>query len=178
MMLRRRVRAKNFADVDAEDSVLNRQGIPVSSASDNDDSDTDQEQEGSKGQIRQRGSGSFMSRRTAAAKGPLTQSVGIGPQTEQEFIPAHGEYAPIHAERSLSPPARVVRSLRAQQQLRLQKLMRALLQGPSSLRRRISPTRQAEDPALRYGGGRLGADSAGHGSSHQHAAIPYRKGGR
>lgn len=95
----------HLADVDAEDSVLNRQGIPplVSSASDNDYSDTDQEQEDSKGKSGKRGLGSFMSRRTAAAKGPLTQSVGIGPQTEQEFISAHGEYAPIHAERSLSP---------------------------------------------------------------------------
>ncbi len=60
----------HLADVDAEDSVLNRQGIPplVSSASDNDDSDTDQEQEGSKGKSGKRGLGSFMSRRTAAAK--------------------------------------------------------------------------------------------------------------
>ena len=95
----------HLADVDAEDSVLNRQGIPplVSSASDNDDSDTDQEKEGSKGKSGKHGLGSFMGRRTAAAKGPLTQSVGIGPQTEQEFISANGEYAPIQAERSLSP---------------------------------------------------------------------------
>ena len=93
----------HLADVDAEDSVLNRQGIPplVSSASDADDSED--EPDGAKGKSGKRGLGSFMGRRAAAAKGPLTQSVGIGPQTEQEFISAHGEYAPIHAERSLSP---------------------------------------------------------------------------
>ena len=40
----------HLADVDAEDSVLNRRAFRLwsSSASDNDDSDTDQEKEGSK----------------------------------------------------------------------------------------------------------------------------------
>ena len=95
----------HLADVDAEDSVLNRQGIPplVRSASDDDESDADQEHDGAKGKSGKRGIGSFMGRRASAARGPLTQSVGIGPQTEQEFISANGEYAPIHAERSLSP---------------------------------------------------------------------------
>ena len=91
----------HLADVDAEDSVLNRQGIPplVSSAPYNEDS----EGESDKGQkSAKRGLGSFLDRR-AGAKGPQTQSVGIGPQTEQEFISANGEYAPIQAERSLSP---------------------------------------------------------------------------
>ena len=92
----------HLADVDAEDSVLNRQGIPplVSSAPYDEDSEGEPEK-GKKSA--KRGLGSFMGRRTAAAKGPLTQSVGIGPQTEQEFISANGEYAPIQAERSLSP---------------------------------------------------------------------------
>lgn len=91
----------HLADVDAEDSVLNRQGIPplVSSAPYNEDSEGESE----KGQkSAKRGLGSFLDRR-AGAKGPQTQSVGIGPQTEQEFISANGEYAPIQAERSLSP---------------------------------------------------------------------------
>ena len=91
----------HLADVDAEDSVLNRQGIPplVSSAP----YDEDSEGESEKGQkSAKRGLGSFLDRR-AGAKGPQTQSVGIGPQTEQEFISANGEYAPIQAERSLSP---------------------------------------------------------------------------
>ena len=91
----------HLADVDAEDSVLNRQGIPplVSSAP----YDEDSEGESEKGKkSAKRGLGSFLDRR-AGAKGPQTQSVGIGPQTEQEFISANGEYAPIQAERSLSP---------------------------------------------------------------------------
>lgn len=90
----------HLADVDAEDSVLNRQGIPplVSSAPYDEDSEGEPEK-GKKSA--KRGLGSFLDRR-AGAKGPQTQSVGIGPQTEQEFISAHGEYAPIHAERSLS----------------------------------------------------------------------------
>ena len=91
----------HLADVDAEDSVLNRQGIPplVSSAP----YDEDSEGEPKKGKkSAKRGLGSFFDRR-AGAKGPQTQSVGIGPQTEQEFISANGEYAPIQAERSLSP---------------------------------------------------------------------------
>lgn len=91
----------HLADVDAEDSVLNRQGIPplVSSAPYNEDSEGESE----KGQkSAKRGLGSFLDRR-AGAKGPQTQSVGIGPQTEQEFISANGQYAPIQAERSLSP---------------------------------------------------------------------------
>ena len=85
--------------------MLNRQGIPplVRSASDDDESDADQEHDGAEGKSGKRGIGSFMGRRASAAKGLLTQSVGIGPQTEQEFISANGEYAPIHAERSLSP---------------------------------------------------------------------------
>ena len=91
----------HLADVDAEDSVLNRQGIPplVSSAPYDEDSEGEPEK-GKKSA--KRGLGSFLDRR-AGAKGPQTQSVGIGPQTEQEFISANGEYAPIHAERSLSP---------------------------------------------------------------------------
>lgn len=91
----------HLADVDAEDSVLNRQGIPplVSSAPYDEDSEGEPEK-GKKSA--KRGLGSFLDRR-AGAKGPQTQSVGIGPQTEQEFISANGEYAPIQAERSLSP---------------------------------------------------------------------------
>lgn len=91
----------HLADVDAEDSVLNRQGIPplVSSAPYDEDSEGEPEK-GKKSA--KRGLGSFLDRR-AGAKSPQTQSVGIGPQTEQEFISANGEYAPIHAERSLSP---------------------------------------------------------------------------
>ena len=91
----------HLADVDAEDSVLNRQGIPplVSSAPYDEDSEGEPEK-GKKSA--KRDLGSFLDRR-AGAKGPQTQSVGIGPQTEQEFISANGEYAPIQAERSLSP---------------------------------------------------------------------------
>lgn len=91
----------HLADVDAEDSVLNRQGIPplVSSAPYNEDSEGESEK---CKKSAKRGLGSFLDRR-AGAKGPQTQSVGIGPQTEQEFISANGEYAPIQAERSLSP---------------------------------------------------------------------------
>ena len=91
----------HLADVDAEDSVLNCQGIPplVSSAPYNEDSESEPE----KGQKSAKlGLGSFLDHR-AGAKVPQTQSVGIGPQTEQEFISANGEYAPIQAERSLSP---------------------------------------------------------------------------
>ena len=91
----------HLADVDAEDSVLNCQGIPplVSSAPYNEDSESEPE----KGQKSAKlGLGSFLDHR-ADTKVPQTQSVGIGPQTEQEFISANGEYAPIQAERSLSP---------------------------------------------------------------------------
>ena len=81
--------------------MLNRQGIPplVSSAPYDEDSEGEPEK-GKKSA--KRDLGSFLDRR-AGAKGPQTQSVGIGPQTEQEFISANGEYAPIQAERSLSP---------------------------------------------------------------------------
>lgn len=91
----------HLADVDAEDSVLNRQGIPplVSSAPYDENSEGEPEK-GKKSA--KRDLGSVLDRR-AGAKGPQTQSVGIGPQTEQEFISANGEYAPIQAERSLSP---------------------------------------------------------------------------
>ena len=90
----------HLADVDAEDSVLNPEGIPplkssapeASAASDAAKSNEADDSRGSEG---------LQSSGTSpdASDAP---SVGIGPQTEQEFISTFGEYAPIYAERALN----------------------------------------------------------------------------
>ena len=87
----------HLADVDAEDSVLNPEGIPplkssapdASAAADADESDEPRgsENPGSSG---------------ASPDASGAPSVGIGPQTEQEYISTFGEYAPIYAERALN----------------------------------------------------------------------------
>lgn len=90
----------HLADVDAEDSVLNPEGIPplkssapeASVAADRGEPNEADDSRGSEG---------LQSSGTSpdASDAP---SVGIGPQTEQEFISTFGEYAPIYAERALN----------------------------------------------------------------------------
>ena len=90
----------HLADVDAEDSVLNPEGIPplkssapeASAAADGGEPNEADDSRGSEG---------LQSSGTSpdASDAP---SVGIGPQTEQEFISTFGEYAPIYAERALN----------------------------------------------------------------------------
>lgn len=90
----------HLADVDAEDSVLNPEGIPplkssapeASAASDRGEPNEADDSRGSEG-LQSSGTSSD------ASDAP---SVGIGPQTEQEFISTFGEYAPIYAERALN----------------------------------------------------------------------------
>ena len=87
----------HLADVDAEDSVLNPEGIPpikssAPEASVAADSGEPNESDNSQGSEGLQSSG-------ASSDAP---SVGIGPQTEQEFISTFGEYAPIYAERALN----------------------------------------------------------------------------
>lgn len=87
----------HLADVDAEDSVLNPEGIPplkssapeASVAADGGEPNEADDSRGSEG----------LQSSGASSDAP---SVGIGPQTEQEFISTFGEYAPIYAERALN----------------------------------------------------------------------------
>ena len=93
----------HLADVDAEDSVLNPEGIPplkssapeASVAADRGEPNEADDSRGSEG---------LQSSGTSpdASDAPSVASVGIGPQTEQEFISTFGEYAPIYAERALN----------------------------------------------------------------------------
>lgn len=90
----------HLADVDAEDSVLNPEGIPplkssVPEASVAADRGEPNEADDSRGSEGLQSSGTSPD----ASDAP---SVGIGPQTEQEFISTFGEYAPIYAERALN----------------------------------------------------------------------------
>lgn len=90
----------HLADVDAEDSVLNPEGIPplkssapeASAASDAAKSNEADDSRGSEG----------LQSSGASSDASDAPSVGIGPQTEQEFISTFGEYAPIYAERALN----------------------------------------------------------------------------
>ena len=90
----------HLADVDAEDSVLNPEGIPplkssapeASAASDAAKSNEADDSRGSEG----------LQSSGASSDASDVPSVGIGPQTEQEFISTFGEYAPIYAERALN----------------------------------------------------------------------------
>ena len=90
----------HLADVDAEDSVLNPEGIPplkssAPEASVAADGGEPNEADDSRGSEGLQSSGTSPD----ASDAP---SVGIGPQTEQEFISTFGEYAPIYAERALN----------------------------------------------------------------------------
>lgn len=90
----------HLADVDAEDSVLNPEGIPpikssAPEASVAADSGEPNESDNSQGSEGLQSSG-------ASSDASDAPSVGIGPQTEQEFISTFGEYAPIYAERALN----------------------------------------------------------------------------
>lgn len=90
----------HLADVDAEDSVLNPEGIPplkssapeASAASDGGEPNEADDSRGSEG----------LQSSGASSDASDAPSVGIGPQTEQEFISTFGEYAPIYAERALN----------------------------------------------------------------------------
>lgn len=90
----------HLADVDAEDSVLNPEGIPplkssapeASAAADAAKSNEADDSRGSEG----------LQSSGASSDASDAPSVGIGPQTEQEFISTFGEYAPIYAERALN----------------------------------------------------------------------------
>lgn len=90
----------HLADVDAEDSVLNPEGIPplkssAPEASVAADGGEPNEADDSRGSDGLQSSG-------ASSDASDAPSVGIGPQTEQEFISTFGEYAPIYAERALN----------------------------------------------------------------------------
>lgn len=90
----------HLADVDAEDSVLNPEGIPpikssAPEASVAADAAKSNEADDSRGSEGLQSSG-------ASSDASDAPSVGIGPQTEQEFISTFGEYAPIYAERALN----------------------------------------------------------------------------
>ena len=90
----------HLADVDAEDSVLNPEGIPplkssAPEASVASDAAKPNEADDSRGSEGAQSSG-------ASSDASDAPSVGIGPQTEQEFISTFGEYAPIYAERALN----------------------------------------------------------------------------
>ena len=90
----------HLADVDAEDSVLNPEGIPplkssAPEASVAADGGEPNEADDSRGSDGAQSSG-------ASSDASDAPSVGIGPQTEQEFISTFGEYAPIYAERALN----------------------------------------------------------------------------
>lgn len=90
----------HLADVDAEDSVLNPKGIPplkssAPEASVAADGGEPNEADDSRGSDGLQSSG-------ASSDASDAPSVGIGPQTEQEFISTFGEYAPIYAERALN----------------------------------------------------------------------------
>ena len=90
----------HLADVDAEDSVLNPEGIPplkssapeASVAADGGEPNEADDSRGSEG----------LQSSGASSDASDAPSVGIGPQTEQEFISTFGEYAPIYAERALN----------------------------------------------------------------------------
>ena len=90
----------HLADVDAEDSVLNPEGIPpikssapeASVAADGGEPNESDNSQGSEG----------LQSSGASSDASDAPSVGIGPQTEQEFISTFGEYAPIYAERALN----------------------------------------------------------------------------
>lgn len=90
----------HLADVDAEDSVLNPEGIPpikssapeASVAADGGEPNESDNSQGSEG----------LQSSSASSDASDAPSVGIGPQTEQEFISTFGEYAPIYAERALN----------------------------------------------------------------------------
>ena len=90
----------HLADVDAEDSVLNPEGIPplkssapeASVAADGGEPNEADDSRGSEG----------LQSSGASSDASDVPSVGIGPQTEQEFISTFGEYAPIYAERALN----------------------------------------------------------------------------
>lgn len=90
----------HLADVDAEDSVLNPEGIPplkssapeASAAADGGEPNEADDSRGSEG----------LQSSGASSDASDAPSVGIGPQTEQEFISTFGEYAPIYAERALN----------------------------------------------------------------------------
>lgn len=90
----------HLADVDAEDSVLNPEGIPplkssapeASAAYDRGEPNEADDSRGSEG----------LQSSGASSDASDAPSVGIGPQTEQEFISTFGEYAPIYAERALN----------------------------------------------------------------------------
>ena len=103
----------HLADVDAEDSVLNPEGIPplkssapetsaAADAAESSESDDSRESE----DLKSSGTSPVASDAPAGAASMPSVSgggpVGIGPQTEQEFISAFGEYAPIHAERAFN----------------------------------------------------------------------------
>lgn len=90
----------HLVDVDAEDSVLNPEGIPplkssAPEASVASDAAKSNEADDSRGSEGLQSSG-------ASSDASDAPSVGIGPQTEQEFISTFGEYAPIYAERALN----------------------------------------------------------------------------
>ena len=90
----------HLADVDAEDSVLNPEGIPplkssapeASVAADGGEPNEADDSRGSEG----------LQSSGASSDASDAPSVGIGPQTEQEFISTFGEYATIYAERALN----------------------------------------------------------------------------
>ncbi|MBD9232202.1 MAG: serine/threonine protein kinase, partial [Rothia mucilaginosa] len=104
----------HLADVDAEDSVLNPEGIPplkssvpeasaaadAAESSESDDSreSKDLKSSGTSPVASDAPAGGAASMPSVSGGGP----VGIGPQTEQEFISTFGEYAPIHAERAFN----------------------------------------------------------------------------
>lgn len=104
----------HLADVDAEDSVLNPEGIPplkssapetsvAADAAESSESDDSRESEdlkssGTSPVASDAPAGGAASMPSVSGGGP----VGIGPQTEQEFISTFGEYAPIHAERAFN----------------------------------------------------------------------------
>ena len=96
----------HLADVDAEDSVLNPEGIPplkssAPEASVASNAGEPNESDDSRGSEVAQSSGASPDAPAAPSAGG-GGSVGIGPQTEQEFISTFGEYAPIYAERALN----------------------------------------------------------------------------